>query len=809
MPVSPVIFSKDDANKHRHKKPICGPCQYFFQKYPRITGWRNVRTTTERAEIGCVTCFIVSQAVTLASPDRRGQDAFHMDVLTTTGPTITEDGNGPFTRFSTEFSIASSDLRVCPLSREEPVALSVYRRKGSPYPPYLANYLPLGDELPISTASEESLHWVKNRLRVCLDTHKDCNTHHPGTLPKRVLDVGNPSEENSRIRLYEPSPGLEGQYLCLSHCWGTIPFLQTSTSNLDDHRREIPWDQLPATFQDAIDITRRLGFRYLWIDSLCIIQDNRLDWEEESARMSSIYQQAVLVLSATQSDNAHKGMYSSYVDQHRPEYTLKPLRIPTTPDGTRVDRSPGSVEHTVWFRQSLLHIKNRINHDLPTSGRGWILQERILAPRIAHFGLEEIAWECSEDSICQCTTPQDEVREIPYRALPFPDDDTVSPTAIRSSFKRYQNPLAWQSASTYVLDGLWRNLVEVYSELALSKDGDIFPAISGLAKAFQRARKSDYVAGMWRESLLSSLLWFQAGGNPWIDFCELCEAAEGTIDEEYNTSRKNCGPFFRDWKRSKPLLWRAPSWSWASVSGSVGFFVRQRGVLNTDLHEGLSSPLSEIINVVVTPASQDPTGEIDGSESYITIRGPLIPATVRINKSEARRRRVHELDIFKDYEFDAYFNDDCYFRHLMGGFDAAHEDFHFCPYNLDVDGLDDRRLGLSYLPGWSTRYETDDFQPEDPKARVYCLGIGRGERRCFRWDFEDSAPFDFQTPCLYFLILRRVNPSGESDVGEDPCPQSDGTYRYQRVGVARVFQRTGGWEEAFLAQGREQTVTIY
>ena len=119
---------------------------------------------------------------------------------------------------------------------------------------------------------------MKNRLLLCT-THHGSNSFYAtvgATFPTRVLDV-----HNNAVRLWEPGScadsKIHGPYLCLSYCWGTEPFLGTNSDNIEAHKVNIPWNSLPRTFQDAIDITRRLGYRFLWIDGLCIIQADNAD----------------------------------------------------------------------------------------------------------------------------------------------------------------------------------------------------------------------------------------------------------------------------------------------------------------------------------------------------------------------------------------------------------------------------------------------------------------------------------------------------------------------------------------------------
>ncbi|XXH04710.1 hypothetical protein Hte_011132 [Hypoxylon texense] len=155
------------------------------------------------------------------------------------------------------------------------------------------------NHVPESTASKESFSWALAQLRDCLDNHLECNGNaEDPLLPTRVLDVGAFQES---IKLLE-TRGTRGQYMTLSHCWGD-PKLMTAkltVKTLEDYQIEIPYNKLPPTFRDAVEVTRRLAIRYLWIDSLCIIQRDEddsdrnkeranEDWMTESSKIGRIY----------------------------------------------------------------------------------------------------------------------------------------------------------------------------------------------------------------------------------------------------------------------------------------------------------------------------------------------------------------------------------------------------------------------------------------------------------------------------------------------------------------------------------------
>ena len=121
--------------------------------------------------------------------------------------------------------------------------------------------------------------WIKQ----CLSSHTSCDINHQTQAPTRVLDPASDSTGGS-IRLVQPD-GTIGRYAALSHCWGAARPLTTLTASLASHMQGIEIQRLPQMFQEVVDTLRRLRIRYLWIDTLCIVQDDPQDWEQESANM--------------------------------------------------------------------------------------------------------------------------------------------------------------------------------------------------------------------------------------------------------------------------------------------------------------------------------------------------------------------------------------------------------------------------------------------------------------------------------------------------------------------------------------------
>jgi hypothetical protein len=141
------------------------------------------------------------------------------------------------------------------------------------------------------SASQECLNLAADFFRDCYSKHARCKETDVPLLPSRILQI--PEDPHTLgLRLIECREA-RGIYAALIHCWGTAPTLRTTTSTLHQHQHQgIAWSSLPKTFQDAATVCRAVDIPYLWIDSLCILQDSRSDWERESACMRNIYEGA-------------------------------------------------------------------------------------------------------------------------------------------------------------------------------------------------------------------------------------------------------------------------------------------------------------------------------------------------------------------------------------------------------------------------------------------------------------------------------------------------------------------------------------
>lgn len=171
--------------------------------------------------------------------------------------------------------------------------------------------IPLAHYIPIGTDSEESYAFASNALTKCLSSHRLCDSPRGGFLPSRLVDVVSPEAPYVRVvETFGMNPA-ENKYCALSHCWGPPESITTQLNDetYEEYKKGIPVTALPNTFLNAVVFARKLGQRYIWIDSLCIIQGNREDWLKEGAKMSKIYENSLLTRAAASSSSGHGGLF--------------------------------------------------------------------------------------------------------------------------------------------------------------------------------------------------------------------------------------------------------------------------------------------------------------------------------------------------------------------------------------------------------------------------------------------------------------------------------------------------------------------
>lgn len=230
-------------------------------------------------------------------------------------------------------------------------------------------HLPLLGTVPPDPRPEDYARQAKRWLDACLTAHVDCCSPPVQELPTRVIDVGNELDDP---RLFETAPGAQGIYCTLSYCWGQTRTFTTTLSTFEDRKKGFGIDELPATIRDAVVLARGLGIRYLWVDSLCIIQDSSSDWEYEAARMCSVYNQAAITFAAIDSPASETGLFIAGSDRR-----LVKLDEQWGPIYARMHSHSAPDDHRSLPRDE---ITSRV-----LNTRGWCLQELALSSRILWY----------------------------------------------------------------------------------------------------------------------------------------------------------------------------------------------------------------------------------------------------------------------------------------------------------------------------------------------------------------------------------------------------------------------------------------
>ncbi|KAI0970406.1 heterokaryon incompatibility protein-domain-containing protein [Xylaria arbuscula] len=361
----------------------------------------------------------------------------------------------------------------------------------------------------LSTLSEANIAKIQGWVDACRGSHSMCSINADYWAPTRLLKIA-PAENTFRCQVIETEDdnGLgrrDSQYAALSHMWGDIsisPPLRLFQSNYERLKKGINPTDLPKNFFEAVQVCLKLDIRYLWIDSLCIIQDSDADWRHEASQMHLVYQYAAVTIAATQATSSHDGFLERDVGR------APSCKIPY--------RSlAGDTEYMILRWQEWPMADHRLSavNGAEWNTRGWTMQERSLSTRTLHFCKNKIFFECRGALESEENEPPDEEE---FGTIPM-----------------------WPQSGTIPLDrlhGRWRIFVAQYSERNLTKSSDKLVAIQSIATRMASMTRGDYMAfaGMWSENIGRELLWS-------VTF----------------SSAKRCEP------------WIAPTWSWASVDGTV------------------------------------------------------------------------------------------------------------------------------------------------------------------------------------------------------------------------------------------------
>ena len=361
-----------------------------------------------------------------------------------------------------------------------------------------------------------------------------------------------------------------GEYITLSHRWGTDNFKLLERAAYSTFLEGFDIATLTQTFQDAIKVTRRLGARYLWIDSLCIIQNDTdlADWLNEAALMDQVYSHALCNISGTASAGAQQGLlYKRNPDS----LSVKELNLCLDPRLSAGDKPPLTAYtclNSFYWRDSI--------GNAPLNQRGWVVQERLLAKRVLHFGKEQLFWECRELDACEVYP-----NGLPSAIQTRPRFKGLNPD--KAAERQWRREPYRSDPAIFAYD-LWPKVVKAYTHSLLTQPEDKLIAISGIAKRMSTIIHDNYVVGMWRRYLASELLWS----------VDRCRQVTGEPSQ-------------------RPRTYRCPTFSWASIDGCI-----EAAPTAPD-----KDMLFSIEDISIEYVTEDRAGLV--KEGYLLIEGTLRP----------------------------------------------------------------------------------------------------------------------------------------------------------------------------------------
>ena len=436
-------------------------------------------------------------------------------------------GKGKFRTLGLSFEgCDESDIIRYPVFTDEgdPAALAGIRLRRRP-------------ELP---SSSEAYKVAKSWIDDCVSNHLCWSSRVMITQdghPARLIDLEASlpfNEEHRDVRIV-PYRSTSHSYATLSYCWGATmpPGSVTTQNNIAKRLKRLEVSSLPRTLQDAFTVTRQLGIRYLWVDALCIIQDDPNDWAIEAAKMASIYDNCLVSIAVELGSDCTAGFLSHTPEQE--DFCIDRLiKIPN-------QLKSGKVSNLyIWTPIICGCFYDRTIDSLKKtalSKRGWTYQERYLAPRILHFIGAQIVWEC---------------RAVYGVSLERGSslDDTIlhrSPSTFGdvAMIKNQHENIQYREE---LREHWYNDIIPEISRRKLSQKSDKLPAISGIAKRFGQRLVDTYFAGLWLGDIVYGLSW--TNGTP----------------AEY------------------PGFYRAPTICWSSVDGDVHYPGVPRDTLTHYVH---------------------------------------------------------------------------------------------------------------------------------------------------------------------------------------------------------------------------------
>jgi hypothetical protein len=425
------------------------------------------------------------------------------------------------------------------------------------------------------TTAENTAKILRFWLTECSEKHPFCNSNYaknlrPSFRPTRLLDVFD--LDHPRLDTGDSPESQNFEFLTLSHCWGSGTFFKLQQRNIADMIREIPAERLSQTFRDAMAITKALGYRYLWIDALCIIQDSKEDWSKEVHLMAKVYTHSVVNLAAC-GPSSDTGCFEA-----RNPLCFLPCKLSTQGQQNFYAHSPNTG----------------LPNDLPLFTRAWAVQERLLSRRNVYFHAQQLYWECFDEVAAEA-----HLRRQYLGSDLFTREKSLYSHLLKNLEGLLDRQLHEMPGSLTKFARHWNDLISRLSQKKLTIPSDKLATLAGIASIIVERTSMNYVAGMWKELLPGTLLWRRSSGRT---------------------------------PKTRPGWRGAPSWSWTSVDCIIHYsdlHKRYAALLDCRNKKGrpglveCSTYFAEIVDchVIQDPGQPKILGEV--AEGKIQITGIL------------------------------------------------------------------------------------------------------------------------------------------------------------------------------------------
>ncbi|MCJ1448327.1 MAG: hypothetical protein MMC23_008842 [Stictis urceolatum] len=485
-------------------------------------------------------------------------------------------------------------------------------------------------KLPANAYSPDIEAQLGKWLHNCVESHWTCNAYSWSSdrNPTRLLHI----LSDTQVQLIESPQGHENKlkYTALSYCWGkgctciktgckcpkpeektgaydelndedkrVIRAGKTTRGNIFSRYGGFSSSGLPATIRDAIVLTRRLQLEYIWIDSICIIQEDEDDFRKEAIKMQEAYGNAIFTICASSSFKATDSLLQ---ERKAWSYDVRPCRF-----GNQ------------WLSNTDMTFAE-MQARSPLCARAWTLQEERLSPRIMFWAGQQMFWSCPE-------IQSNEMNLSHTSAKSAHSDTTNSPQSFLKSCTRGSEDAQHKA---------WQTIVESYSARRLTKPGDRFPALSGLATRYLEANKNnsdEYIAGLWRQTFQEDLGW-----------------------SVFRPAARDAFPALQN---------MTPSWSWASLPGGTATKVK---------HNYENTPHFSLLKVEANSSAKFTNPIAGGAEvKSIWVRGRMREFLAKGSMSRRWDEVIRNKEGQEGYSFDDHIERAGWSSDLQAGLVVTYE----------------------------------------------------------------------------------------------------------------------------------------